>query len=72
MPGASSSADLFLNAIFTDIAVARQIRDGQDNVARTVQLVTDLRQHLAGQVRDLHGRLAEIDRQRTEMLTGGS
>lgn len=65
-------ADLFFNNIFTDIAVARQIRDGQDNVARTVQLVTDLRQQLAGQVRDLQDRLAKIDRQRTELLAGGS
>src|ERR1700729_3677928 len=35
LSGGLRFADLFLNNIFTDIAVARQIRDGQDNVART-------------------------------------
>jgi hypothetical protein len=70
LSGGLRFADLFFNNIFTDLAVAHQIRDGQDNVARTVQLVDDLRHQLSGQSDAVTGRLAEIERQRTELLTG--
>jgi hypothetical protein len=70
LSGGLRFADLFFNNIFTDLAVAHQIRDGQDNVARTIQLVGDLRHQLSGQADEANARLAEIDRQRTELLTG--
>jgi chorismate mutase len=70
LSGGLRFADLFFNNIFTDLAVAHQIRDGQDRVARTVQFVDDLRHQLSGQADEANARLAEIDRQRTELLTG--
>ena len=70
LSGGLRFADLFFNNIFTDLAVAQQIRDGQDNVARAVQLVDDLRHRLADQANGARIRLAELDRQRTELLTG--
>jgi hypothetical protein len=70
LSGGLRFADLFFNNIFTDLAVAQQIRDGQDNVARAVQLVDDLRHRLADQANGVRIRLAELDRQRTELLTG--
>jgi hypothetical protein len=69
LSGGLRFADLFFNSIFTDLAVAHQIRDGQDNVARTVQLVDDLRHQLSGQADGANARLAEIERQRTDLLT---
>jgi hypothetical protein len=70
LSGGLRFADMFFNNIFTDLAVAQQIRDGQDNVARAVQLVDDLRHRLADQANGARIRLAELDRQRTELLTG--
>jgi len=72
LSGGLRFADLFLNNIFTDLAVASQIRDGQNNVARTVQLVSGLRQKLAGQASAARDGLADIERRRTELLTTGS
>ena len=69
LSGGLRFADLFFNNIFTDLAVAHQIRDGQDNVAQTAQFVADLRQHLSGQARDIQTRLAQIERRRTQVLT---
>jgi hypothetical protein len=64
-------ADLFLNNIFTDLAVQRQISQGQQNVARTRQLVDDVRHRLASQAGGVQARLAELDSRRTQLLTSG-
>ena len=64
-------ADLFLNNIFTDLAVQRQISQGQQNVARTRQLVEDVRYRLASQTGGVQARLAELGSRRTQLLTSG-
>jgi hypothetical protein len=62
-------ADIFFNNIFTDLAVGHQIRQAQENVDRSVQLVGQVRAQLAGQVSRAQARLTSIDAQRQELLT---
>jgi hypothetical protein len=69
LSGGLRFADLFLNNIFTDLAVQRQISQGQQNVAMTRQLVSDVRQRLASQAGGVQARLAETDGRRTQLLT---
>ena len=62
-------ADIFLNNIYTDLTVGRQIREAQDNVARTVQQVGARRDWLRDQVGAVTGRLDAIDAERRQLLT---
>jgi hypothetical protein len=62
-------ADIFLNNIFTDLTVGRQIREAQDNVGRSVQQVRALRDRLRDQIDAATGRLDAIDAERRQLLT---
>ena len=62
-------ADIFLNNIFTDLTVGRQIREAQDNVDRSVQQVRALRDRLRDQIGTITGRLDAMDPERRQLLT---
>jgi len=62
-------ADIFFNNIFTDLAVGHQIRQAQDNVDRSVQVVGELRVQLADRIAKAQSRLSAIDAERQELLT---
>lgn len=62
-------ADIFLNNVFTDLTVGRQIREAQDNVGRSVQQVRALRDRLRDQIGTVTGRLDAMDAERRQLLT---
>ena len=62
-------ADIFLNNIFTDLTVGRQIREAQDNVDRSVEQVRALRDRLRDQIGTITGRLDAMDAERRQLLT---
>jgi uncharacterized protein with GYD domain len=62
-------ADIFLNNIFTDLTVGRQIREAQDNVDRSVQQVRALRDRLRDQIGTITERLDAMDAERRQLLT---
>jgi len=73
-PGLEISAgfrftDIFLNNVFTDLTVGRQIRAAQDNVGRSVQQVRALRDRLRDQIGTVTGRLDAMDAERRQLLT---
>jgi hypothetical protein len=62
-------ADIFFNNIFTDLAIDNQIRQAQDNVERTSQLVANLQSRLADQLAAARSRLGDIEARREALLT---
>jgi prefoldin subunit 5 len=62
-------ADIFFNSIFTDLAVDHQIRQAQDNIDRSIQLVGGVRTRLADQIARAQAKLTAIEAQRQELLT---
>ena len=62
-------ADIFLNNIFADLTVGRQIREARDNVDRSVQQVRVLRDRLRDQIGTITGRLDAMDAERRQLLT---
>jgi hypothetical protein len=67
--GGLKFADIFFNNIFTDLAIDSQIRQAQDNVERTAQVVADLQGRLADQLAAARSRLADIESRREALLT---
>ena len=61
--------DIFFNNIFTDLAVGHQIRQAQDNVYRSAQMVSEVRTRLTERIRQARERLAAITSQREQLLT---
>jgi hypothetical protein len=61
--------DIFFNNIFTDLAVGHQIRQAQDNVDRSVQLVREVRARLTDRIEQAQQRLEAIAAQREALLT---
>jgi multidrug resistance efflux pump len=61
--------DTFFNNIFTDLAVGHQIRQAQDNVDRSAQLVGEVRARLTERIDQAQERLAAITAQREQLLT---
>jgi hypothetical protein len=61
--------DIFFNNIFTDLAVGHQIRQAQDTVDRSVQLVGDVRAKLTSRTAAAQERVAAIEAQRQQLLT---
>jgi hypothetical protein len=60
--------DIFFNNIFTDLAVGHQIRQAQDTVDRSVQLVAEVRAKLADRTAAANERVAAIEAQRQQLL----
>jgi hypothetical protein len=60
--------DIFFNNIFTDLAVGHQIRQAQDTVDRSVQLVAEVRAKLADRTAAATERVAAIEAQRQQLL----
>ncbi|HEY2314928.1 MAG TPA: hypothetical protein VGH96_15045 [Streptosporangiaceae bacterium] len=50
-------------------ALAHQIRQAQDNVYRSAQMVSEVRTRLAERIRQARERLAAITSQREQLLT---
>lgn len=61
--------DILFNNIFTDLAVGHQIRQAQDTVDNSVQLVGDIRTQLTRRVAAAEERLAAIEAQRQDLIT---
>ena len=61
--------DILFNNIFTDLAVGHQIRQAQNTVDNSVQLVGDIRAQLTRQVSAAEERLTAIEAQRQELIT---
>ena len=61
-------ADIFLNNIFTDLAVGRQIRDAQENVAQSVQQVRALLDRLGNQIATVTAGLDAMNAERQQLL----
>jgi hypothetical protein len=61
--------DIFFNNIFTDLAIGQQIRQAQANVARSVQLVGEVRARLTDRTTQTQQRLEAIAAQREALLT---
>jgi hypothetical protein len=63
-------ADVWFDNFFTDFAVADRIKQAQQNVARSVQAVGQLRARLHARQQEARSRLAAIDADRQRLLTG--
>jgi hypothetical protein len=61
-------ADIFLNNIFTDLAVGQQIRDAQGNVGQSVQQVRALLDQLGNQVATVTAGLDAMNAERQQLL----
>ena len=61
--------DILFNNIFTDLAVGHQIRQAQQTVDNSAQLVGDIRTQLTRRVAAAEDRLAAIEAQRQDLIT---
>ena len=61
-------ADIFLNNIFTDLAVGHQIRDAQGSVSQSVQQVRALLDRLGNQIATVTAGLAAMNAERQQLL----
>jgi hypothetical protein len=62
--------DVWFDNIFTDLTVRDQIKQAQENVARSIQLVTNVYGRLERRAAETRARLDGIDQQRHSFLTG--
>ena len=66
---ATKFVDMWLGNIFTDLAVRDRIRQAQENVARSLRLVSDVQQQLTARSAQAQARLTCIETQRRDLLT---
>ncbi|HEV2088864.1 MAG TPA: hypothetical protein VGR21_11180 [Cryptosporangiaceae bacterium] len=69
--GLTRFADIWLDNIFTDLAVRDQIKQAQQHVAHSLQLVGEVQRRLRQREAQAGARLAAIDTERHEILTRG-
>lgn len=69
LSSATKFVDLWFNNIFTDLAVRDRIKQGQQNVAQSLQMVSAIEERLKAQSAEVHARLTEIEAQRSGLLT---
>ena len=69
LSSATRFVDLWFNNIFTDLAVRDRIKQGQQNVAKSLQMVSAIEERLKAQSAEVHARLTEIEAQRSGLLT---
>ncbi len=69
LSSATKFVDLWFNNIFTDLAVRDRIKQGQQNVAQSLQMVSAIEERLKAQSAEVHARLTEIEAQRSDLLT---
>lgn len=69
LDGMTRFVDVWLDNIFTDLAVAERIRQAQRNVARSERIVGELRARLEEREARNRARLAEIESERRALLT---
>jgi hypothetical protein len=62
--------DIVFDNIFTDLSVRSRIQDAQWSVDRCRRLVAQIRSNLDRRAEVVRARLAELERQRRELLTG--
>jgi hypothetical protein len=67
--GGTRFADVWFDNIFTDLAVADRIRQAQQNVARSLDAVQQLRSRLHARQENVRNRLGGIEAQRQRILT---
>jgi hypothetical protein len=66
---ATRFVDMWFGNIFTDLAVRDRITQGQQNVAHSLQVVSDVRQQLSTRIAEAQARLAQIEAERRDLLT---
>ena len=66
---ATKFVDLWLSNIFTDLAVRDRIKQGQENVAKSLRLVSDVQEQLTTRSARAQARLTAIGVQRRDLLT---
>jgi len=69
LDGMTRFVDIWLDNIFTDLAVGERIRQAQRNVARSEQVVRELRARLEQREARNRARLVEIESEREALLT---
>jgi chromosome segregation ATPase len=69
LSSATRFMDLWFNNIFTDLAVRDRIKQGQQNVAQSLQMVSAVEERLKAQLAQVQSRLTEIEAQRRNLLT---
>jgi hypothetical protein len=62
--------DIFLDNIFTDFSVLNRIEQAQQRVAECARLVSTVESAVVRRGRAVRTRLAELDRERRQLLTG--
>jgi hypothetical protein len=69
LSSATKFVDLWFNNIFTDLAVRDRIKQGQQNVAQSLQMVSAVAERLNAQSAEVQSRLSQIEAQRRDLLT---
>jgi len=67
--GLTRFVDVWFDNIFTDLAVRDRIKQAEQNVARSIQLVRDAQGRLDQRAAQTRARLATIETERLELLT---
>lgn len=67
--GGTRFVDVWFDNIFTDLAVRDRIRQAQQNVARSMQLVSDVQARLTTRAARVRARLSAIEAERQDLLT---
>jgi hypothetical protein len=67
--GGTRFADIWFDNFFTDIAVGGSIKQAQQQVTESVQVVERLRAQLASRAREIEARLAAMEAERQHLLT---
>jgi hypothetical protein len=67
--GLTRFVDVWLDNIFTDLAVREQIKQAEQNVARAMRLVHEVQRRLDQRAAQAHARLATIETERHDLLT---
>jgi len=68
LSSATRFVDMWFDNIFTDLAVRDRIKQAQQNVTQSLQLVNAVEERLKAQSADVQSRLAEIEVQRRDLL----
>jgi cell division protein FtsB len=66
---ATRFVDMWFGNIFTDLAVRDRITQGQQNVAHSLQVVSDVQRQLSARIAEAQARLAQIEAERRDLLT---
>ncbi|MEG3632634.1 hypothetical protein [Micromonospora palythoicola] len=67
--GLTRFVDVWFDNIFTDLAVRDRIKQAEQNVARSMQLVRQVQARLEQRANQVRARLATIDTERRDLLT---